>query len=327
MYQIIDGEGRKIIMLKIYKTDETNAGLELLESDCFQAGSWIYLIKPTEEEIHTVVANLKVPLDFIRSALDEEEMARMESEGQFTMFLIDIPIINDEEYTGMYGTIPLGIIIGNKHILTVCLSENAILNDFMRDRVKLFYTYKKTRFLFQMLYRNSTYYLQYLRNIERLSGKIEIELHRSMKNKELIQLLGFEKSLVYFSTSLKSNEAILEKILRLKPIKMYPEDEELLEDVIIENKQAIEMSNIYSSILSGTMDAFASVISNNLNIVMKFLASITIVLSIPTMIASFLGMNVPMPLANNPYAFLIIFIISLVFSALLGFIMFKKDMF
>lgn len=314
-------------MLKIFKTNETNSTFEELQANCFENGSWVNLINPTEEEIHTVVNTLNVPLDFIRSALDEEERAYIDTEDQFTLVLIDIPVISKEEYTGLYGTIPLGIIIGDKHIITICLSENPILNDFISGRVKKFYTFKKTRFLFQLLYRNSTYYLQYLRHIDKLSDKIEKELHRSMKNKELIELLGLEKSLVYFSTSLKSNEVILEKIMRVKPIKMYPEDEEILEDVIIENKQAIEMANIYSTILSGTMDAFASVISNNLNIVMKFLASITIVLSIPTMVASFFGMNVNIPLENNPHAFLIIFIMSFVFSGILGLVMFKKNLF
>lgn len=314
-------------MIKFYKTNEENGRFEVLQEDCFQNGTWINLTKPTEEEIQSLVNNLKVPLDFIKSALDEEERARIESEDQFTLVLIDVPVTNSGEYNSMYCTMPLAIIIGEKHIISVCLEENPILNDFINGRVKAFYTYKKTRFLFQLLYRNSSYYLQYLRNIDKLSDKIEKELHRSMKNKELIQLLGLEKSLVYFSTSLKSNEAILERIMRVKPIRMYPEDEEILEDVIIENKQAIEMSNIYSSILSGTMDAFASVISNNLNMVMKFLASITIVLSIPTMVASFFGMNVDIPLAGHAHAFLIIFIMSFVFSGILGLIMFKKNMF
>lgn len=314
-------------MFKIYKTDELTSKFESLDTGCFDNGIWINMINPTESEIQTVSKALKTPADFIKSALDEEERAHIDTEDDCTLILIDIPVLSKEEHSGLYATMPLGIIIGEKYIITVCLHENPILNDFITGRVKAFYTYKKTRFLFQILHRNSTYFLQYLRNIDKLSDKIEAELHRSMKNKELIQLLGLEKSLVYFSTSLKSNEAILEKLMRVKPIRLYPEDEELLEDVIIENKQAIEMANIYSNILSGTMDAFASVISNNLNIVMKILASITIVLSVPTMIASFFGMNVKLPLMNNNYAFLIIFIISFAVSGLLGFVMFKKNMF
>ena len=161
-----------------------------------------------------------------------------------------------------------------------------------------------------------------------MSHSIEHELHKSMKNKELIELFDLEKSLVYFTTSLRSNEMVLEKMLRLESIKKYPEDRELLEDVIIENKQAIEMANIYSNILNGTMDAFASIISNNLNIVMKTLTSITIVMSVPTMIASFYGMNVEgMPLANMPHSFFIIISMSFIISVLIAIFMIKKKLF
>lgn len=314
-------------MLQIFNTRDNNGYNELIESTEIGEGSWINMVRPTMQEIEYISENLQIPMDFIRAALDEEERARIESEDGYTLIIIDIPIISDDTHVGLYSTIPMGIIIGDSQLISICLRETPIITDFSQSKVKGFYTYKKTRFLFQILYRNATYYLQFLRQIDRESSKIEKELHRSMKNKELIQLLDLEKSLVYFSTSLKSNEGILEKMLRSRPLKMYPEDEELLEDVIIENKQAIEMSTIYSGILSGTMDAFASIISNNLNIVMKFLASITIVLSIPTMVASFFGMNVVVPMENYPHAFLIIFIMSFVFSGILGFFMFKKDLF
>lgn len=314
-------------MLQILKTVEENGLVKLDQYDQIVEGAWINLISPSVEEMERVANTLKVPIDFIRDALDEEERARIETEDGYTLIIIDIPILSVEEHSGLYSTIPMAIIIGDSNIITVCLKENNIINDFSSSKVKAFYTHKKTRFLFQILHKNATYYLQYLRRIDKKSNKIEKELHRSMKNKELIQLLDLEKSLVYFSTSLRSNESILEKIMRLKPIKMYPEDEDLLEDVIIENRQAIEMANIYSGILSGTMDAFASIISNNLNIVMKFLASITIVLSVPTMVASFFGMNVFVPMGNNPHAFLIIFIMSFIFSGILGWVMFKKNLF
>ncbi|WP_279385260.1 magnesium transporter CorA family protein [Methanosarcina barkeri] len=190
----------------------------------------------------------------------------------------------------------------------------------------LLYVQKNT-FSFTDPVSNSKLYLQYLRHIDKASDKIESKLHKSLKNKELIQLLELEKSLVYFSTSLKSNEIVLEKILRSTPVKMYPDDTDLLEDVIVENKQAIEMANIYSNILTGTMDAYASVISNNLNIVMKFLTSVTIVLSVPTMVASFFGMNVDVPFENNPHAFVIIFIMTLFFSLILAITMLRKQLF
>ncbi len=314
-------------MIQIFNTVEENGVINLKQLNQITDGAWVNLINPSTDEIENVANTLKIPMDFIRDALDEEERARIETEDGFTLIIIDIPIISEEEHSGLFYTIPMAIIIGESNIITVCLKDNNIISDFTRSKVKAFYTYKKTRFLFQILHKNATYYLYYLRLIDKKSSKVEKELHRSMKNKELIQLLDLEKSLVYFSTSLRSNEGILEKMLRIKPLKMYPEDEELLEDVIIENKQAIEMANIYSGILSGTMDAFASIISNNLNIVMKFLACITIVLSVPTMVASFFGMNVVVPMGNNPNAFLIIFIMTFISSAILGLIMFKKNLF
>ncbi len=227
----------------------------------------------------------------------------------------------------IYSTIPLGIILIGDSIVTICLKDSPIIRDFIENKVKTFYTFKKTRFILQILYRNAIKYLQYLKQIDKESSRIENELHKSMKNKELIQLLALEKSLVYFSTSLKANELVLEKLMRQENIKNYPEDAELLEDVIIENKQAIEMARIYSDILSGTMDAFASVISNNLSIVMKFLASVTIVMAIPTMIASFFGMNVLVPLGSNPYAFAYILSGTLLFCLIAAVAMAKRKMF
>lgn len=314
-------------MMQIFNTEDKMSGSNLVEVSSIINGAWIHLIQPTVDEINDVASALLIPLDFMRAALDEEERARIESEDGYTLILIDIPIISTEEHDGPYATVPMAIIIGSENIITVCLRQNPIIDAFANSRVKGFYTFKKTRFLFQILYKTSTFYLHYLRLIDKTSNEIEKELQRSTKNKELIELLDLEKSLVYFSTSLKSNEVILERLLRAKPIKMYPDDEDLLEDVIIENKQAIEMTTIYTNILSGTMDAYASVIANNMNIIMKYLASITIVLSIPTMVASFFGMNIPLPMANNPHAFLIIFVMSFVFSGILGFFMLRKDLF
>ncbi len=229
---------------------------------------------------------------------------------------------------GRYITIPLGIVLTSKAIITVCLEENDVLKCFTEGRVRGFYTFKKTRVILQILYRNATLFLQYLRAIDRKSEEIEDKLHISQKNQELIELLELEKSLVYFTTSLRSNEVVLEKMLRTEQIKKYTDDEDLLEDVIIENKQAIEMAGIYSGILSGMMDAFASVISNNLNIVMKLLATITIVLSIPTMIASFFGMNFDnIPFGHHPQGFIIISLITCALTGLVALICAKKKMF
>jgi magnesium transporter len=313
-------------MLQIFKTRQNGDGLFIEELDIVEPGSWIFCTAPDEAEIARAAGIMGMAAEDIRAALDEEERPRMESEEGKTLLLIDIPIRAEGEAAGTYSTIPLGIAMNEDYILTICLRDIPILRDFIAGKVKTFYTFKKTRFLFQILYRNASYYLNFLRQIDKRSYEIEKELHLSLRNEELIQLLNLEKSLVYFSTSLKSNEAVLEKILRFKPMRMFPEDEDLLEDVIIENKQAIEMANIYSNILSGTMDAFASIISNNLNIVMKFLASVTIVLAVPTMIASFFGMNVGIPLQESPLAFAFIIGVSMVISALLVFVLIKKKM-
>lgn len=313
-------------MLKIFKTRQNGDGAFIEELDVVEPGAWIVCTAPDESEIGRAVGIMGIPAEDLRAALDEEERPRLETEDGNTLILIDVPLKIPGEPTGIYSTIPLGIAINDDYILTICLQESPILQDFIAGKVKTFYTFKKTRFLFQILYRNASYYLNYLRQIDKRSTEIEKQLHLSLRNEELILLLNLEKSLVYFSTSLKSNEVVLEKILRFKPLRMFPDDEDLLEDVIIENKQAIEMANIYSNILSGTMDAFASIISNNLNIVMKFLASVTIVLAVPTMIASFFGMNVGIPLSESPIAFAIIVGISMVISVVLVFVLMKKKM-
>ena len=311
-------------MLKVLKT--VAGGLEVGEA--IENGAWINLVQPTEKELEEVLSFFPeiVPIN-LKAALDEEERARIEIDNGTTLILVDVPIVEPVNNNVYYSTIPLGIILVNDTIITVCTKEVPVLEDFLRGRVKGFYSFKKTRFILQILYKNATYFLQYLKQIDRRSSQIERGLHKSMKNKELIQLLELEKSLVFFSTSLKANEIVLERMMRLESIKKYPEDEELLEDVIIENKQAIEMANIYSNILTGIMGAFASIISNNLNIVMKFLTSVTIVMAVPTMVASFFGMNVPVPMAGLPYAFPIVILISIFLALLSAFVLFRKKMF
>ncbi len=311
-------------MIEIFKTVNN----EIVHADSFEEGVWVNLVNPNEEEIKKVNNALNVEMDFLRAALDEEERARIENDNGQTLIIVDTPVTEKEgDRMTLYTTIPLAIILMKHIIITVCLKEDTLLSDFSSNKVKTFFTQYKTRFVLQVLHRNATKYLQYLKHIDKTSNRIEQDLHKSMKNKELIQMLKLEKSLVYFSTALKSNEVVLEKLMKYEHIKNYPEDTDLLEDAIIENKQAIEMANIYSSILTGTMDAFASIISNNLNIVMKFLTSVTIVMAIPTMISSFFGMNVSLPLAGRPYSFWIIVVLAVVMSAVTGFTMIRKKMF
>ncbi len=313
-------------MMKIFRTIED--GIRQINE--IQEGSWVHLSDPTATELLTISSDYGIDIDHLRAPLDEEERSRIEVEDDYTLILVDIPVIEERNDKEWYVTIPLGIILTEKVIFTVCLEETPILNAFMDGRVRNFFTYKKTRFILQILYKNATLFLHYLRIIDKKSEVIEKNLHESQKNYELIELLELEKSLVYFTTSLRSNEVVLERLLKSESIKKYPEDTDLLEDVIIENKQAIEMANIYSGILNGMVDAFASIISNNLNIVMKFLATVTIVMSIPTMIFSAYGMNVKgagMPFANSPYGFSIVIGFSLIVSIAVAIIFSKKNLF
>ena len=313
-------------MIRIFKTEDG----AMHEKEEMQPGCWIALTNPTASEIIDIADTYQIDPDHLRAPLDEEERSRIEVEDDYTLILVDIPSIEERNGKDWFVTIPLAIITTKDVLITVCLEETPVLTSFMDGRVRDFHTFMKTRFILQILYKNATQFLQYLRIIDKKSEVIERKLHQSQKNEELIELLELEKSLVYFTTSLRSNEVVLEKLLRIEKIKKYPEDTDLLEDVIVENKQAIEMANIYSGILSGTMDAFASVISNNLNIVMKFLATVTIVLSIPTMIASFYGMNVNshgMPFADSPYGFAIVLGLTLLLSLFVAYIFNKKDLF
>jgi magnesium transporter len=297
------------------------------EVGTIEPGAWIKLVAPTEEEMKFVAQKLNIELDFIKAATDEEERARLEIEDDAILILVDTPVVSEEGLSiELYNTIPLGIIYTPENIVTVCLKDIDLLKSFHETKILRYSTKKKNRFVLQILYRNAARFLLYLKQIDKASTRIEMELHKSTKNKELIQMLKLEKSLVYFSTSIKANEIVMEKLLRLNFIKEYPDDLELLEDVIIENKQAMEMCSIYRDILSGTMDAFASVISNNLNIVMKILTSITIILAIPTLIASLWGMNVDVPFQNMPYGFWIVFSISLVCSLVGTVFLYRKKM-
>ena len=297
-------------MISIYRT-ESDVTREI---DTIEPGSWVKLVAPTEDEMQFVANKLNIELDFLKAATDEEERARLEVEEEATLILVDTPVVAEEHGLELHNAIPLGIIYTPHNIVTVCLRDVEILSQFHTTRVLRYSTKKKNRFVLQILYKNAAKFLIYLKQIDKSSTRVETELHKSMKNEELIQMLKLEKSLVYFSTSIKSNEVVMEKLLRMPFIKEYPDDLDLLEDVIIENKQAMEMCAIYRDILSGTMDAFASVISNNLNIVMKVLTSLTIVISVPTLIASLWGMNVHVPFASATHGFWMVLAISLACS-------------
>lgn len=314
-------------MIKVYNSNvQTN---ELKNVKEIQKGSWVNMINPTEEEIQKVCKQVKIKEDFIRYSLDYEEKARIDEEDEdgTILFVVDVPIIEKEKESEIYTTMPLGmIVVRDEYFITVSLKRNIVIDSFEKRRVKGFSTYKKSRFLFQIMLINASYYLTYLKQINKETEIAESTLKNSMKNKELLKLLSLEKSLVYFTTSLKSNELVMEKTLRGKILKLYEEDEDILEDAIIENKQAIEMSKIYRDILNGTMDAYASIISNNLNGVMKLLTSITIILSIPTLIASLWGMNVHVLFQDMTYGFEILLVICVIVTIIAIILLKRKDL-
>ncbi len=292
----------------------------------YEKDSWINVTAPSEDEIRTLSQDLNIPVDFLTSPLDVDERPRIETEDKSTLVLIRTPHF-DKDNDIQFTTIPLGIIFADNILLTVCGSKNDVLQAFINGRIRGWSTAKRSQFLLRIFSRTALIYLDYLKQINKQTSEVEDRLEKSMKNEELIELLNFEKSLVYFTTSLRANELVMERLQKTEMIKMYPDDIDLLEDVIIENRQAIEMANIHSNILSGMMDAFASVISNNLNVVMKFLTSVTILLNIPVLVASVYGMNIKLPLQDWSHAFAFTMSLSFAISILCVIIFAKRRWF
>lgn len=314
-------------MIKIFKTYEETGITEQI--DTIERESWVAMTAPSATEILKISKEFNIEIDDLKAPLDEEERSRLEKEDDYTMILVDIPVIERRNEKDWYETIPLGIFITEKVIFTICLKETRILKQFMDGLVPDFCTYKKTRFVYQILYNNAALYLHYLRVIDKKSEEIEKILLEDSKNQDLIQLYELDKCLVYFTTSLKSNEIVMEKMLKTNSIRHYAEDEDLLEDVIIENKQAMEMTYIYHNILRSMMSLFSSIIDNNLNQIMKLLAAVTIVVELPTLISAFYGMNVSpisMPLSTSPWAFGLIAVFSFVVCMVAVYILKKKDL-
>jgi magnesium transporter len=282
-------------MINYYTSD--NGRLDPI--DALESGCWVSVIDPTPQEIKTLIDDFGLDSGFVKSSLDEEESSRIEREDDQTLIIIDTPVASTEDdETKVFYTMPIGIIITEENVFTISLHATQIIDEAVRGTIRNLRPTFKTRFVLQLLLRIAALFLYYLKQIDKLSSAAEQQLHDAMKNELLMQLLALEKSLVYFSTSLKANEATIEKIFRGRVIKLYDEDQDLLEDVLIEMKQAIEMSSIYSGILSSMMDGFSSIISNNLNIVMWRLTIVTIILEIPNIIFAFYGINtvdLPMP--------------------------------
>ena len=324
-------------MLEIFKSEEvkqtsTRVIQKAVEIKEIVEDSWINLYSPTEEEIARVENELGIPQEFLRYPLDEEERPRIDYDDDSgnVLVIVDIPFSKRENETIKYETSPLGIILADKHIVTISLKKTQILEQFQENRVKDLIISYRTRFTIQILYAVARDYLRLLRFIDKTLETAEQGLAKSISNTHLYKMLELSKSLVYFTSSLKSNDAVLEKLMRGRTIKLYDDDEDLLEDVVIEYKQAREMADIYATIVSGIMDAYGSIINNNMNAIMKFLAAATICLEVPNLFGSFFGQNCPMPwdagFAQNPLPFIILSLLFIISFLICAVVLHKRKM-
>ena len=321
----IDGKNGDVVMVKYFKTDNQI----IHEENRMEGGVWVQMIQPSPQECMDVADALNVDVEDVAAALDEEESSRIELQDGYTLILVDIPTTEIRHEKQSYTTIPLGIILTQDVIVTVCTEDTPVLKNFVANRVKEFSTKKRLRFVYQILYRTATNYQMNLRVIDKKRTEIEERIREHTEDADLIDLHELESTLVYFATSLRANGVVLDRLTRYKRLEQYPEDKELLGDVIVENQQAIEMTSIYRDIINGTRELMSSVIDNRLNNVMKYLTSITIVMAIPTFISGIYGMNVDerwMPFANTPHGFLIICILTLLICIITMLVLRKKKM-
>ena len=307
-------------MIKIFKnTDNGFISIDGIEKNC-----WVNVSNPSPDELTKLSEDLTIPLDFLTDSLDVDERSRVEIENDTTLIILRVPKFDKNNLGVPFTTLPLGIVLTKDITITICLWDINEVLDLFKGKIKNLPTGNRRRFILHLFHRTAFFYLRYLKEINKKSNEVETELHRSMKNEELIKLLDIEKSLVFFTTSLRSNELMMERLSKIRTLELDEDDKDLLDDIIVDNKQAIEMANIYSNILSGMMDAFASVISNNLTIVMKFLTSVTIILMLPTLVASIYGMNVELPFQHSPHAFFITIGLSFCLSSV-GVLIFLKN--
>jgi magnesium transporter len=307
-------------MIRFYERREGS----LIQIPEFVPHSLILVTNPAVQEIAGLAERFSFEKDFITDALDIEERARFEVEGDTLLIILKVPYKNEDKHRKIpFSTVSLGIIVGKEYVIVVSRSTIPFIERMIEK--KAFSPKKKTQLVFLIFFRNSEVFLKSLEEINMTLNQIEERLHESTRNVELERLMQLEKSLVYFSTSLRTNQVMIERLLRSPLLIKYEEDTDLLEDTLVENSQAIEMTSIYSNILSSMMDAYASVISNNLNMVMKILTAVTILMQVPTIITSFYGMNVPLPLQSSAFAYLFVILWVALASAVVVYLFrFKK---
>lgn len=313
-------------MINFFRTDDRI----IHEEENMVSGTWVNMINPTVTEGEEIAEKLDIDLQDLLAALDEEESSRVELEDGYTLILVDIPATEIRHDKEAYNTIPLGIILTSDVIITVCTEETPVLQAFINGRVKEFSTKKKLRFVYQILFRVSTLYQSHLRIIDKKRTEIEERIDYNTEDVDLIDLHALESTLVYFATSLRANGVVLDRLTRYKRLEQYPEDKDLLGDVIVENRQAIEMTTIYRDIINGTRELMSSVLDNRLNNVMKTLTSVTLVMGIPTLVSGLYGMNVDsdwMPFAHTAHGFGIICVMILVICIVMLVVLRRKKLF
>lgn len=308
-------------MITVYKKTE----LRLEQIDHLMPGTWVHLVDPDRAEVDEILAAINVPEDFITAALDEDERARTDREDGVTLIILRVPYYFGEDDTIPYRTVPFGMVLCPGYLITICKYHTGLSDDLLKNRIKGLSTAKHVRLILQILLVTSQNYLMYLRHIDTAIETIEERLQRSLRNEEVLKLLMYQNCLVYFTTGLRTNQLVMQRLQKSTLFANFEEDQELLEDVLIENSQALEMTQISENILSQDMDAFASIISNNLNVVMKFLASVTIILSIPTLVATIYGMNVDLPFQRSPMAFALVMGFALLLAVGITMIFWRRD--
>ena len=314
-------------MIDIYKNTETSKSLVKLDS--IENGCWIDLKRPTEDELKYVISKTGVDETLLKCTLDEEETSHIDTDENQLLVSINMPITDKNKKGKFYTTMPIGIIIvGDEYIITISSNDFHLLDMLNKKKTVVgeIATYKKSRLAFQLLYITAVEFIRYLTFISSDMEVFEDNLTKTMSNNQLLKLINYQKSMIFLSTALKTNQSVMERLKRGKLVKLYEEDEDILEDATIENRQAIEMATTYSEILNGMTDIFGTVVSNNLNNVMKLLTSLTVIISIPTLIASILGMNVTFPFDTGKAGFYVITAITIVVTALVTIWLNKRDM-
>lgn len=298
----------------------------IIKTPLDHTASWINVVEPDREEIENLMKQYNIPEDFIRDPLDSEESSRIEYDEDtgYSLIIIDLPIVNSTNRSVLsFVTIPLGIIIGNGIIVTVCDAENEFLENLPKRDINLKF---HSRFALEILTTIADHYNRNLRLLNKSRIRIEKELKNNITNKQLFKLMEVEKSLVYFLAALKGNDTIIKKLFRLPAIKRFEEDEELLEDLIIENNQAIETTELHQRILESITTSYASLLSNDMNTIMKTLTLFTVLLTLPTLVFSFFGMNVPLPIDDHSYiSWIIVVGISLILVVIVSIFLWRKQ--